>query len=379
MGWAVSGVARWEQLSALGLVISGGTLLLNLVCFRQPWGTLLGEPPLVSVLVPARNEARAIERCVRSLLAQDYPAFELLVLDDHSEDHTPAILQTLREEFPSLRQLSGLPLPEGWTGKNWACQQLARAADPRSRFLLFTDADTVHAPDTLRRAVAEAERDSLALLSLMPAQEVKTWAEVAVVSLLPLQILGYLPLPALEWLPVPLFAAANGQFMLFRRVAYEESGGHAAHAGAQAEDVALARGVKASGGRVRLGNGAGLVRCRMYHSAGEVIGGFRRTFASGFRMAWPVAMGITLANGVVYLLPFLLVPFRPLSRWLAALILLLRGLVVWRSASPLQSVLWHPVGVALLLGIQGLAARDAMLGKQTRWKGRRYPAQEGGG
>lgn len=375
----MSGLALWERLAAAGLAISGGTLLLNLALFRQPQGTVAGEPPHVSILVPARNEERAIARCVRSLLAQDYPAFELLALDDHSEDRTGEILRALQAENHTLRLLSGQPLPEGWTGKNWACHQLARAASPRSAFLLFTDADTVHAPDALRRAVAETQRDGLALLSLMPAQEVKTWAEAATVSLLPLQILGYLPLPALEWLPVPAFAAANGQYMLFRRAAYEQVGGHAAHAGAQAEDVALARRVKAHGGRLRLGNGAGLVRCRMYHSAGEVIGGFRRTFASGFRMEWRVAAGITLANGLVYLLPFLAAPFRPVSRWLAALILVLRGLLAWRSGTPLSSILLHPLGIALLLGIQLLAAYDAVMGKQATWKGRRYQAQEGQG
>ncbi|MGB0388151.1 MAG: glycosyltransferase [Ardenticatenaceae bacterium] len=390
-----------DRVSAAGLLLSGGTLLLNLFWFRRPNGTLPADPPFVSILVPARNEERAIEACVRSLLAQDYPAFELIVLDDHSEDRTGDILQQLitdtgpapfgqsmpPERGPSgacpearavrinSRLLQGAPLPPGWVGKNWACHQLAQAASARSRYLLFTDADTTHAPDALRRAVAEAERDGVDLLSLMPTQQVETWAERLTVPLLALQILGYLPLPAVEWLPIPAFAAANGQFMLFKREAYREIGGHAACANIMAEDVTLARLLKKYNRQVRLKNGVGLVTCRMYYQSAEVIAGFRRSFASGFRLDRRIAGAVTLINFVVYLLPFLRAIHHRSARLLAAIIIALRLILAWQTNTPLRSAIAHPIGITLMLWAQLLAIYDAFIGKQAQWKGRQYSSE----
>ncbi len=338
------------------------------------------DAPFVSVLVPARNEAHNIERCVRSLLAQHYPSFEVLVLDDHSEDGTGERVRRLQREHPGaarLRLLHGAPLPDGWGGKNWACQQLAEAADPRSRFLLFTDADTEHHPAALRRTVAEAARDSLALLSLMPQQRVESWAERAVVPLLPLQILGYLPLLAAERLPFPTLAAANGQYLLFERAAYERCGGHAAFPLGLAEDVLLAQRVKAHGGRVRLANGAGLVRCRMYRSAGEVLAGFRRSFGAGFRLGPWISAWMLLFNGLAYLLPFLRAPVSRRARHSAALVLALRITLALPTQTPRHAALLHPLGIALLLWSQLLAAHDAFVGGESEWKGRRYPHRVG--
>ena len=392
-----------DKMSAVGLLISGGTLLLNLFCFRRPDGSLPADAPLVSILVPARNEEHAIEACVRSLLAQNYPVFELIVLDDDSDDQTGDILHRIMKECSSpisssrshdargsgggesagvvitdqqrsvsMRILQGTPLPTGWTGKNWACHQLAQAANPRSRYLLFTDADTTHAPDALRRTVAEAERDRIDLLSLMPMQQVETWAEVATVPLLALQILGYLPLPALEWFPLPAFAAANGQFMLFRRDCYHKIGGHAACANTMAEDVEMARLVKQYNRQVRLKNGVGLVNCRMYQQSTEVIAGFRRNFGSGFRIDRRLAAAVTLVNFVVYLLPFLRAISHRSARLLASIIITLRLLLAWRTNTPLRSAIAHPIGITLMLWAQLLAIYDTFIGKQARWKGRKY-------
>ncbi len=378
-----------DYLSSITLAISGGTLLINLAWFRQPSGVLPDEPPLLSILVPARNEERGIGRCVRSLLGQDYPNFELIVLDDRSEDGTGEILAEIVQDYPKKRftichgkplSKAGLPsqswggLRGGskWTGKNWACHQLAGLASPESRYLLFTDADTLHAPHALRDAMAEALRDEVALLSLMPTQEVKTWAEWLVVPLLALQIIGYLPLPALEWLSAPTFAAANGQFMLFGRDVYNQMGGHAAVSHILAEDVSLAALTKASGGKVRLANGAGLVSCRMYHNASEVIASFRRSFSSGFRVNAPVATLIVLANFVVYLLPFLRSPRHRLARLLSILIIALRLMLAWKTETPLRSAIAHPLGILLMLWAQLLAFYDFVRGKQASWKGRQY-------
>ncbi len=366
------GVALLSSLSLAGFLFSGSTLLLNLLTFRRPNGVLPSPAPFVSVLVPARDEAHNIETCVRSLLGQAYPNFEVIVLDDNSEDETGLILDTLVAAYPErLRVIRGQALPDGWAGKNWACHQLAQAVRADATYLLFTDADTTHQADALRRAVAEAVRDNLVLLSLFPEQEVVTPVEQLVVPLLALQILGYLPLIAMERAPQPAIAAANGQYLLFRRDAYSDMGGHQAIAREIAEDVSLARLSKAQG-RIRLGNGAGLVRCRMYRKGTEVIQGFRRSFSSGFRIDGQVFWAMVALNVLGYCLPFLLAPVSGLARRIVAGIILLRTLLAWRTHTPVASAWGHPIGMALLLYAQLLGANDTRLGRSTAWKGRRY-------
>lgn len=395
-----------NTLSALALAISGGTLLTNLATFRAPHGTVPTPAPKVSVLVPARNEALNIRACIESLVAQDYPHFELIVLDDHSEDETGTILNQLLQTrsattTPRLTVLQGTPLPVGWAGKNWACHQLAQAADLASRYLLFTDADTIHHPHALRAAVAEAERKHLALLSLMPEQQVETLAEQLIIPLFGLQILGYLPLLAMEQLPIPAFAAANGQYLLFRHEAYLQMGGHAAIAGEIAEDVSLARLAKGQG-RIRLGNGAGLVSCRMYRNLDEIMRGFRRSFSSGFRIDPTVSWAMVALNFFAYFLPFLQMIRDSMigggcedassklvteeskggtktypspiafTQLLIGAIFLLRTLLAWRTRTPFISVVGHPIGMAFLLYSQLRAAQDARKGHSAPWKGRSY-------
>jgi chlorobactene glucosyltransferase len=131
--------------------------------------------PKVSILVPARNESENIELCVQSLLAQDYPNFEVLVLDDHSTDDTWQKLEKLAKQNPLLRILRGLPLPERFLGKHWACHQLAQAAE--GELLLFTDADTRHAPHALRSAVGLLLAENASFLTAFPHQEVVSWGE----------------------------------------------------------------------------------------------------------------------------------------------------------------------------------------------------------
>lgn len=390
-----------DFVSGLALTISGGTLLTNLVSFRTPCDTVPVPAPAVSILVPARNEELNIRACIESLRAQNYPTFEIIVLDDGSEDATGAILTEICEKQDNgstpLKILQGTPLPSGWAGKNWACHQLAQAADPASRYLLFTDADTIHQPHALRAAVAEADRAALVLLSLMPEQQVETLAEKVIVPLFSLQILGYLPLLAMEWLPMTALAAANGQYLLFRRNAYFHMEGHAAIAGEIAEDVLLARLAKAQG-KIRLGNGAGLVSCRMYRNLDEILGGFRRSFSSGFRIDSTLSWTMVIFNFLAYLLPFfrlfatgvnlllhqpnvsqkrerVRVPSSPPSRFtlfLVGAIIFLRTLLAWRSRTPFISVITHPIGMFALLYCQLRAAWDARVGRSTAWKGRRY-------
>src|SRR5882762_11747412 len=175
--------------------------------------------PTVSVMVPARNEETCLGACLESLVAQTAVAFEIIVVDDHSTDRTREIAQS----FPGVRVLGAGPLPEGWTGKNNAVTAGAREA--RGQWLLFTDADTVHLPGSLARALAEAKRERADLLSYSPEQVVVTFAERAVMPIVFAELAAQYP-PHKVRDQGSGIAAANGQYILVRRAAYDDVGGH---------------------------------------------------------------------------------------------------------------------------------------------------------
>ncbi|MCB0132945.1 MAG: glycosyltransferase, partial [Caldilineaceae bacterium] len=155
--------------------------------------------PTVSILIPARNEARVIGRTLANLRAQSHPIREILVLDDQSEDGTASVVRAQAQSgtrlghSPALRLLAGTPLPAGWGGKNWACHQLADAAV--GDVLIFTDADVTWRPGALEAALSLLESSQADLLTVWPTQETVTWAERLIVPLMALAVVGYLPLP----------------------------------------------------------------------------------------------------------------------------------------------------------------------------------------
>lgn len=357
------------------------------------------DAPLVSVLVPARNEARRISPCLVSLLAQDYPNYEIVVLDDHSEDSTAGVVLGLglsREKMSPRRLIEGLPLPAGWTGKGWACHQLAAAA--RGEYLLFTDADTVHAPGALSACVGHAIDQQASMLSAWPRQETGTWSEKAVIPLVYVLLLGALPhriLHRLQRRPdyarrmsargLATLGAANGQYILFRRDAYEAIGGHAAVRDHLVEDVALGRLVAArtaEGMRLINCDGSQLVRCRMYTSFAEVWEGFtknlRAAFAESAATFW--MFGVLQAVGLVLPFVWACLPWvsgrwwwLPVSQvvWLYAL----RAVLALRFRTSWTGVWLHPVGQALSLVI-GLNSWRLSARRGVTWKGRTYRMSE---
>ena len=364
-------------------IIFLGVLLLialsNLLFLRRL--ERYGRPaqfPRLSVLVPARNEEANIGPCVRSLLAQDYPDFELLVLDDESSDQTAQVLASLATEDHRLRVLSGQPLPAGWLGKQWACQQLSQAAT--GELLLFTDADTLHHPQTLSDAVAAMLAERTDLLSAFLREEVVSWGERLVVPIFLWSIFSFLPLGLAYWLRLPAFTAANGQFLLFRRRAYEQIGRHAAVRQHATEDLALVRHIVIHGLRWRLVDAGQRIRCRMYQDFPQAYEGLSKNLFAVFDYHVLFFVLIWLWLGVVFLEPPLLlalslvgVPLAGFSPGLAlaamALAFLLWGLFCWRFGFPLYLACLYPVIMALVIFI---ALRSLLLTLQgrTTWKGR---------
>src|ERR1700736_173985 len=207
----------WFSILVSGILLIQFILTLLLLPRLRPEAPSAATPS-VSVLVPARNEAPRIRACLESLIAQNYPSLEIVVLDDESQDATPEIVRSLgfSTDPGSIRRLlTGEPLPWGWTGKSWACQQLAEAAS--GEYLLFTDADTVHHPEAISSAMEAAQRFRADLLTLWPQQTTVTFAEKLIIPLLFVVAGSYLP----HWLQIwaqraPWLARALGPKLLAR-------------------------------------------------------------------------------------------------------------------------------------------------------------------
>lgn len=396
MSWLLNAICLCSDAVLLGLLAN---LMVNLrfVCRLQPRARLPHPDgsPLVSVLVPARNEEHRIGPCLRSLARQDYPNLEIIVLDDQSEDATARIAESLgfsAETGAWKRLRTGLPLPPGWTGKAWACQQLAEVA--RGEFLLFTDADTVHDRSCVSTAVAHAEHTCADLLALWPFQITRTWSEILVIPLqfvaagavLPHWLLAFAqryPAVARFLGPAQLrsLGAASGQFLLFRRERYFAFGGHRAVAGHLVEDVALAREITTrtgSGFKLVSANGTRLVRCRMYNSFPEMWEGFTKNLHPLFEGDELLFRFAIAGQALLFVWPFVVVCWwrspALFVQW--ALIYGLRTAAACLYRSSLWSVLWHPVGYALGLLIAVNSCRCTS-GRGVTWKGRRYQTGTG--
>lgn len=251
--------------------------------------------PQVSVIVPARNEEVSLGACLESLVPQIGVSFEIIVVDDHSTDRTREIAAS----FAGVRVVEADPLPPGWTGKNNAVATGARAA--RGQWLLFTDADTIHLPGSLARALKEAQENGAELLSYSPQQIAVTFWEMAVLPVVFAELARqYSPSKVSD--PASPIAAANGQYILVTRAAYNAVGGHAAIAQDILEDVALARAVKNSGRKIRFRYAADAVRTRMYRNYRQLRDGWTKNLALLFPnpgslaaktlLLWGFCMGI---------------------------------------------------------------------------------------
>lgn len=230
--------------------------------------------PEVSVVIPARNEAACLGDCLRSLMAQEGVSYEIIVVDDHSSDTTREIAAS----FP-VHVISADPLPAGWSGKCSAAWSGAKVA--QGKWLLFTDADTKHAANSVATGVREATECGAGLLSYSPKQEVHSFAERALMPVVFAELAkSYRPKDVSD--PASPAAAANGQYLLIRREVYDAVGGHAAVAGAILEDVELARRVKQAGRKLQF-RLADVVSARMYRSFPDMWEGWTKNLALLFR------------------------------------------------------------------------------------------------
>ena len=376
------------------LLVTTAILLLNRSDFTSlkptPGNYFDHQAPDVSICIPARNEENSIERCVRSALNQRYPNYHIYVLDDGSTDKTGEILEKLVAESPNqLSVITGKPKPDGWLGKSWACHQLSDAAS--GDILIFIDADTWLEPEAAAKVVRTMGRDVVDFITLWPSQQLGTFWEKTVIPLVYHGLLTLLPTRYVyrvpQWIPSflkkkisPFFAAACGQFMAFKRSAYESIGGHTSVKNEIVEDVELAKNIKRAGLNMKMYHGRQTVSCRMYTSSEQLWEGFRKNFLAGFDYNVYLFIGMALLNLITFILPFVALPFLlfsgsniPLVLCILCIILiLLQRLILnqWFSWSFWYGLL-HPLGVGWFqaLGVQVLS--DYFNQQSAQWKNRK--------
>lgn len=360
--------------SGIVLGLSGifALLLDNLKRFERLPPTPEGPMPRVSVLVPARDEERVIADVLASLRDQEGVQLEIRVLDDGSGDRTAEIVETVAAQDSRVTLMTGTPLPPGWKGKNHACQQLGEAAS--GDWLLFVDADVTLGRGAIASAVALAEAKRADLLSVFPEQVTGTLAEKIVLPTLGFILLGFLPFRLLDR-PDPRLAAANGQFMLFRREAYQAIEGHARVKAAIVEDIELAREVKRAGLKLAIADGTGRVRCRMYRSLPEIWHGFSKNLYPAFGGKpgpfW-FSMGLL---GLFFVSPWLLLGVESARAGAIAAIALALGMRLVLALRLRQSpwaVLGHPLAMAFVLALGLRSYGVSRSGRTIPWKGRSY-------
>jgi chlorobactene glucosyltransferase len=345
------------------------------------------DAPLGSLVIPARNEARSIGRCVESALAASYPRLEVIAVDDHSTDDTGGIVREIAARDVRLRVVTPPPLPDDWFGKQWACA--AGAAIARGPIIGFLDADTWSAADLVPRVVNAMRARGSDLLTVAGDQEMGSFWE----RMIQPQVFAVLlaRFGGTEVVNESRHAAnkiANGQCMFFRREAYDAMGGHASVKHKVAEDLALAQRFFLGGRRVTMIEGRAQLRTRMYTSLGELVAGWGKNFYAGGVDAVPFGALGRFVYPVLLVIPGLTGLVPPLLLALALMGVLGHGALVWSAIVTAVNLVWwllvyaglglsplyallHPLGAGALLYIAVMAIAR---GRRVTWKGRAYRA-----
>lgn len=359
--------------------------------------------PLISVCIPARNEARNIRACVEAVLAQDYPNFEVIVLDDRSTDSTPEILRQLilesdsllsrptREQAPVLQILNGSDLPKGWAGKPHALHQASAVAQaPQNAWLCFIDADTFISPATLSSCYAKALETKADMFTIMTFQIMGSFWEKVVMPLVMTGLsVGFSPRKVND--PKRKDAIANGQFILIKRAVYDAIGGHESVKDSIVEDKAIAEQVKWNGYRLIVADGMKLARTRMYTSLREMWEGWTKNIYLGLSDR-PSLIALGLFGAFLALIVSLFIPAWPLlgvywylngGGWMATAVIL-QSLLVWaymiyaRSLANLKMRIspWYslttPLGAAMFGAMMFTSTWKVLSRQGVTWKGRVY-------
>ena len=372
------------------LIIFAINFLINNMVFRsmqeflKPGFTCPGSP-LVSILIPARNEEKSIRRCLRSLVRQDYPNFEIIVLDDNSTDTTATAVNLFSLKNPKVRLISGKPLIPGWLGKSYACQQLSEAAN--GQYLLFTDADTLHFPNSVSSAVSALEQNNLGALSVFARQITVTLHERMMVPFGNFFLMVFLPFILILKSPSPLFCTAIGQFMFFRKDVYIKIGGHESVKKEILEDIHISKQVKRYGFKFMIFDGNNSLYCRMYKNLKEVIRGYSKVLAAAFDYNIFTQGFVTLLIFALFLAPFIMLPLAIfLLDWPQLVInliiaqvfisLMMKMISIIRFKNRFSDIFLFPLSIIYLICISIHSAVKSKCVSGVYWKGRTYDVRK---
>lgn len=355
--------------------------------YLKPFSGENQQLPSVSILLPARNEEKNIHACITSLLGQDYPDFDIIVINDRSTDRTQVLVEEIKSRLDKdnpgrLKLLNIKDLPAGWTGKTHGLCQGAKIA--RGEWLLFTDADTIHSPLSLKSSVAYSLERNIDFLSLYPQSRSNSfWEKIA-------QPLGGSILTI--WYPFEKInspghktAFANGQYILIKRDCYAEIGGHEHVRGELLEDVSMAEAAKAIGKNIRMAYGFNLFSTRMYAGLSQIWKGWRRIFRllmNKKKTRYPLSLFLML---VFSLLPFFILmdasllskggihAFTYIINLFEVLFICLTMFFIYRLAksSPVWAI-FHPIACLIMTGIILDALLTEILKKPIDWRGTLY-------
>lgn len=366
-------------ISFLPLFVFALIAILNALTFpRLKAVKPIADFPLVSVLIPMRNESLIIAGTVTSLLAQDYPNLEVILLDDHSNDSTFETALQSAQGDRRITILRGEALPNHWLGKVWACHQLSTHAS--GEYLLFADADVQWESNAISALVSESMRTNADLLNAWTTQITRTWGERLIVPLMGFSIHAYLPVLATHHLPWKIFAAASGQCLLFRREAYKTIGGHAAIKNNILDDMSLAYAIKEKHLRFRSVDANGMIHTRMYSNWEQVRNGYAKNILAGHGNSILLLLISTIFHWWQFILPMVclfvsiffprIFPNTIYFFLLTALGIITRALTAASTHQRIVDAFLMPVSVLMMTVIAIQSIRWHYTG-EVQWKGRK--------
>jgi chlorobactene glucosyltransferase len=373
----------YQVVILIGLLLFMANLYLNLRYMKKPSAASKAPQPapLISVLIPARNEENNIRTCIESLQKQDYPNFEILVMDDNSDDRTHEIVSEMAAKDSRIKLYYGKTLPPDWAGKPFACYQLARKAN--GDWLLFIDADTTHAPHMLRSVLALAQEEKSDMLSGFNHQIADTVPQKIVMPIFYFIILTWAPLWLLHHSKKPMPSVAIGQFLLFSRDFYWRMGGHRSVKNRIVEDIWLGIEVAKHGGRHIAVDLSQEVSCHMYHNTREMWDGLGKSIYAVISASVPVICIAATIACVFYFMPFYFLALglvtgpEPVSSNLLvivqiAIVLFMRWMVDSRYREPGVSMWFHVFGLFFYIADVANCGWRWATGAPVVWKERTY-------
>ncbi len=336
--------------------------------------------PLISVLVPARNEEDTIETCLSSLLESTYPHLEIIVLDDNSKDRTYSIVQKYSERHEHLRIIKGKKLPPGWNGKNWACHQLSQAA--RGEWFLFTDADTCHSPYSIASALDAANKSQSTFLTAIPGLITKTWAEKLILPVIHFAFFVLLPFNIINFKGNSRLAIGIGPFLFIQKGCYFSCGGFEAIKTEILDDMALARRVKRTGGKLCVIDGTELLTVRFYTCLREVWTGLSKNSFQAIGSSPHFLLGLSLLCYFLFIYPYFCLGSAiyygegiTLPLFQVIVISLIKLVMASRFKTSMLFGLFHPLMIIMTFMILFNSFRLSLFGKKIEWKERLYPVE----